>query len=465
MPSMRRLARSFPSLLPALVLLVPVIPCWGQAQSTSFSWSFSQNVGTNLPECSSLAVSVPATNTATAFYMIALAVDGVPTTSLIGTNKDNLAWVVDQPTGTGLMLYLVASNGDTGAIPSSLYTVTAGQSKSCLPSSSSNFKVVASPSAELSTCDKWNLTMSGGAPPYNVVLAALDSPHVTNITMPASDNLYSYINRASPNGSLLAAISDSNGRWAAGTPLVKTKGSTATDCGGLLSTSGIAPISNITTTTMSGNTSPTNTTNPSNTSESNSKTPVIVGVCVSIGCVLLIGALAFWLYRHRRKTHMDLEPRSFKETTTSPVSISTSETGHAANGNGYTILAPTRTGKFSAPPASHASTTATSGLFTEGGGSSNEPTASGSTPTSVTRERGLPPKAAEAPNSSNSPASSPQVTAPAVHSMSQSKDSRWPPGMPEQGSSAALNEVIFQHRDAGVVRELPPPYGAQMSQP
>lgn len=58
-----------------------------------------QDVATSLPQCGSIPITVSASNSATAYYMIALPVGGIPTTTLIGTSQDSLTWVVNQPAG------------------------------------------------------------------------------------------------------------------------------------------------------------------------------------------------------------------------------------------------------------------------------------------------------------------------------------------------------------------------------
>jgi len=72
--------------------------------------------------------------------MMAFEVGGVPTTTLIGTDQNNLNWTVNHATSefslplilitsltsisdTQLMLSVVDSNGSAGGIPPRLYTV------------------------------------------------------------------------------------------------------------------------------------------------------------------------------------------------------------------------------------------------------------------------------------------------------------------------------------------------------
>ena len=54
-------------------------------------------------------------------------------------------------------------------------------------------------------CAPWGITISGGAPPYNITLAALGQPVVTNSTIPKTvvQNHLTYINRAIPGAQLV----------------------------------------------------------------------------------------------------------------------------------------------------------------------------------------------------------------------------------------------------------------------
>ncbi|KAJ7143982.1 hypothetical protein C8R44DRAFT_564898, partial [Mycena epipterygia] len=115
------------------------------------------------------------------FYMIAFAVGGAPTTTLIGTNESGLSWTVDHT----LLLGVVDSEGTTGGIGELLYQVT-------------EFTISANVTDTLNTCQPWGLTISGGTPPYNLTLAVLNAPDVTNVTLGANDSVYTYINRAEP---------------------------------------------------------------------------------------------------------------------------------------------------------------------------------------------------------------------------------------------------------------------------
>lgn len=120
------------------------------------------------------------------------------------------------------MLTILDSNGSTGGVSPSLYSITgallvltwnlvshlqlAGSDTSCIPptpSGSSVAKITPNVTTTLTTCDPWGLTITGGKKPYTIVLSALDSPVITNSTMGAEDDVYTYIDRADPNAPLM----------------------------------------------------------------------------------------------------------------------------------------------------------------------------------------------------------------------------------------------------------------------
>ncbi|KIP02077.1 hypothetical protein PHLGIDRAFT_60745, partial [Phlebiopsis gigantea 11061_1 CR5-6] len=109
------------------------------------------------------------------YYLIAFEVGGVPTTTNLGSDASNLSWKNTHK--------------------------RAGSDTSCLPSSIDTSKIASiNPNVTdtLSTCEEWGLTITGGQKPYTVVLSALNSPIITNITMGAKDNILTWPNRADP---------------------------------------------------------------------------------------------------------------------------------------------------------------------------------------------------------------------------------------------------------------------------
>ncbi|KAF9035274.1 hypothetical protein BJ165DRAFT_1355881, partial [Panaeolus papilionaceus] len=146
------------------------------------------------------------------YYMIALAVDGTPTTTLIGTSDDELSYQVRHPVGTRLLLSVADSAGNPGGTFAPM-TVVAENSTACIntPPTSPTFTVHTNVTRsgdlrEASTCDVLALVVNGGTGPYNIMAIASSSPAVTNATMPAEDNVFSYVNRALPGGFLVGEL-------------------------------------------------------------------------------------------------------------------------------------------------------------------------------------------------------------------------------------------------------------------
>ncbi|KAJ7143975.1 hypothetical protein C8R44DRAFT_601861 [Mycena epipterygia] len=116
------------------------------------------------------------------FYMIAFAVGGAPTTTLIGTNESELKWKVDHP--------------------------VEGTTSECIAPAPTEpeFTISANVTDVLSTCQPWGLTIRGGTPPYNLTLAVLNASDVTNVTLGANDSVYTYINRAEPDSQMIGRL-------------------------------------------------------------------------------------------------------------------------------------------------------------------------------------------------------------------------------------------------------------------
>ncbi|KAF7346719.1 hypothetical protein MSAN_01810000 [Mycena sanguinolenta] len=260
-------------------ILLAVVPSIYAQTSQVYEWGFTgAQVGlTSLPSCLSVSLEADArtANGTPPFYMMAFAVGGTPSTSFIGTNQSNLTWTVMYPVETELVLGVVDALGQSGGIDSPLYTVIEGATTQCVPATlsdpTSGFKISANVTDVLNTCQPWGLTIEGGTPPYNITLAELNSGTVTNVTMGPTDTVFTYINRMFPGGQVIASASDVNGRWATGSPLVRTQGSQDTDCAGLVSTS------------SSANSNPDGS--PSSQSKLHAKIGLIAGVSV-VGVLL-----------------------------------------------------------------------------------------------------------------------------------------------------------------------------------
>ncbi|KAG5635692.1 hypothetical protein H0H81_010395 [Sphagnurus paluster] len=427
------------SLFHALFVLSVVMSANAQAK---FTWQFAQDASKGLPQCTTIPITVDnpsASSTNATYYMIALAINGTPTTSLAGTAA-NLAWKVDQPIGAQILLYLFDSTGGSGGVPSAPSTVIAGQSSSCLPSISNSFTITANTTEEIATCDTWQLVMRGGTPPFNVLLASPGASAVTNVTLDNGEDLYRYINRAAPMGTLLGAASDSRGLWANGSPYVHTTGSSNTTCGMQTSSGGIAPFT----------TPPTTPSNPSSIKK-NDRAPTIAGICVAIVGLIFIGVTFVWFLRRRKHKQKEeqksLEPHPFRETRNTLFA-----------GAALPTMGPDRPSKFQTNLNFESASTSTSQPITATSPSpnSNEPYGSALPSAPVGTPGATTPVLVQSTKATET-----RVNVPMRGPSIPSENSRWPPGLDRIFSDTG--EVVFQHTDARAVgvREIPPPYGTQ----
>ncbi|KIP04190.1 hypothetical protein PHLGIDRAFT_76352, partial [Phlebiopsis gigantea 11061_1 CR5-6] len=123
------------------------------------------------------------------YYLMAFEVTGIPTTTSVGGDSSEVSWQVDHRQGSVLMLAMIDSNGSMGGVSPRTFNVIATLSSNLTDT--------------LSTCQPWGLTVQGGQKPYTIVLSAVNSRVITNITMGPEDSLLTYIDRADPNGQIM----------------------------------------------------------------------------------------------------------------------------------------------------------------------------------------------------------------------------------------------------------------------
>ncbi|KAJ7471830.1 hypothetical protein FB451DRAFT_1175624 [Mycena latifolia] len=441
------------TLFTLLLLSCVIAPCHAQT-SKIFQWQFSGNaLSQTLPSCRSFDITVkpfdPANNThgVPPFYMMALPVGGTPTTSLIGTDESNLSWTVDQPVGASFMLQVIDSQGSSGGVPPNLFTVAAGQTTQCKTATpSSTFTVTANVTDTLTTCQPWGLTIKGGTPPYNVTFAALNSPIVTNVTMGPVDDVFTFIDRADPNTQLIAAISDLNGLWATGTPIVSTKGSADVNCTGLVSSSK-------TTAEIQAEE------RAAEQASKAKKKATVAGVVVTLVVLLLLGAAGVFLYKRRK-----VQQKPFEEHGGQILSInafiapaSPTQPRSPKSPGGSTIAQSMSTSN--APPNSGPSrpTIASSGMSIR----NPDCPAFKNFPTASVRRMG--PATGNSLHLDYSGDAGSDISARPLVDRSQSAVAfAGPSGLRGPARSASMGapsaDIVYQHQDAGVVQELPPPY-------
>jgi len=125
---------------------------------------------------------------------------------------------------------MVDSLGNTGGTGASIYEVVKSECSCSLqkdatylmfikdpeftdcvvPSPSQDFRISSNITlgGTLETCQPWRINIDGGRPPYIAVLDARNSPVITNVTIPLTDNAMVYINRADPGTELFGEYFD-----------------------------------------------------------------------------------------------------------------------------------------------------------------------------------------------------------------------------------------------------------------
>ncbi|CAK5263604.1 unnamed protein product [Mycena citricolor] len=495
-PSLRRIRTTMQSchistLLTILLFVCLLTPCRAEDANKVFAWGFGgPDLSTELPSCRSIPINILRNvhiNTSETslgippYFMGVFAIGGTPSVTPIGSNASSLSWTVDQPIGTKLLLTVFDGTGSSGGVPPLLYEVVAGSTTQCSTPASTEpaFTVTANVTDSLATCAPWGLTIVGGQPPYNITIAALNSPVITNVTMGPNFDQFTYINRAEPASKLIAAVSDVNGRWATGTPIVTTVGSTNADCPGLNSVPGHAAAIQAQQKAAL------------NVARTQQHTLVVAGVVTTLLVLLALGAIAAFLFWRRRKFMLTAQARAptrfeagsasqnpFEETGSHILSItsfinSSSSAPHSPDG--LSTISPSRLSVIT--PASldrrqlvndtesvHSADSGTgSGLPTRSPG---RPALNGFPTASVRRsakeiEAGLPTSI----SMDSEYYTRPEHTIPAI---GRSQSAAVTTGgvravertvrLPTRSVSLGGPEIIIQHEDAGTVRELPPPY-------
>ncbi|GJE96422.1 hypothetical protein PsYK624_126190 [Phanerochaete sordida] len=323
----------------------------------TFRWSFDTAVvAGGLEECLILQVALePVDNSnppagsfgVPPFYMLAFEPGGVPTTSVLGSDPTQLAWQVNHVRGSELMLAVVDSAGNTGGVSDVLYNIAAGSDISCLlPSSPPVVTVQANVSDNLSTCQPWGLTITGGERPYTVVLSQLQSSTITVVTMSDDDDTFTYINRANTDRQMMASVYDALGLWGTSTGAVQSTSTADATCPGLVSSESASasgsidesfaasirpfpsaasfsyPASSTTGLSMSASTSimpSTAAVENRSVSSTSPGVPLAVGLSLGLGIPLLaLLVVAVW-FCTRKKREQPLKPASPIDMLASPV--------------------------------------------------------------------------------------------------------------------------------------------------
>ncbi|KAK0187006.1 hypothetical protein F5146DRAFT_1063261 [Armillaria mellea] len=471
--------RFSPSLsLPVLALLFLLAfldQCRAEPMSKVFQWAFADNsVSSTLGSCQQFSITVKPsdpnndTHGVPPFYMRAYEEGGHVITTLMGDSESNLTWTVNNPVGSEILLNVIDANGSSGGTAPKLFTVGTGSSTNCIVDrNDTSFTVTSNvTTSDLQPCQPWGLRIKGGVPPYNISFVQPDSPVTTNVSTNGDDNAYTYINRATSGAILTGAIA-----W--GTPSITPTGNTNIDCGSLISESGNATALDAAAAAEK------------NAGKNKNRAGIIAGVVVGVLALVLIATAGWFFWRRRRlgarKATIEIDPDITPYMPVSPMSDSSSQTvainafvghtpvmPHSAKSSSFSN-ATTTTSEPTLSPSSHTSSLpfdprrlmedgsegtyqtpslSSSAFATEAGlsGTQTDPSISESTP-SVQRSQSAMP-----PSSNGAPTYDPWPARPASYNTR------------ENVTSTGDGELIIQHRDGGIVRELPPPYADRFAQ-
>ncbi|KAF6744417.1 hypothetical protein DFP72DRAFT_1078791 [Ephemerocybe angulata] len=418
--------------------------------SRQFQWKWKNDgIGFSLATCTQLGVEVKSwdvtkndTHGIAPYYMMAFPVGGTPVTKYIGNSDTALVWEVSHAPGTKLLLTVVDSTGSFGGVPPRMFDLVSPP-----PVSFRNPLLRPSRSPPISRQTDSKLASHGASRSReefrltNLSIAAVNSPVITNVTIPSGFDAFTYINRAEPNGQMIIGVADFTGNWASGVPLVSTYGSENYDCVGLVSSNGVASQL-------------AKEAEDRKKAKDKKRTAIVAGVTVPL-VILLLAAIGVGVWWYRRKKQLekepnpqDVEPYAYKEE---PLQL---PQGMYANGTGNSGQSKTAfsmqdsTGPLSytthgggpGSPSIHGSFAAPSSTAYTSHDSPHD-TRGGSSIVTFQPNRNLSGKAAEAAQS--------VVLAP---------DSEYAHASGSGQQAANGDEIVIQHRDGGTVRELPPPY-------
>jgi hypothetical protein len=105
----------------------------------------------------------------------------------------------------------VDSIGNSGGVAQELYTVAAGTSTSCIPSSSTGdlkLSIEGAIGGNIQTCDTVPIHIQGGTKPYTVAIVVTNSGNTQNTTLTGDNDFYQWVARMGTGNSLIIAASD-----------------------------------------------------------------------------------------------------------------------------------------------------------------------------------------------------------------------------------------------------------------
>ncbi|KAG1750635.1 uncharacterized protein EDB91DRAFT_1108553 [Suillus paluster] len=286
----------------------------GRAEGNrSFSWGITNHESErvdSLTVCDDLYISLPSllddySDVGQAPYtLLAFEAGGALTATQI--HEDGL-WQVTHPAGSQLLLALVDSLGNSGGVLPTVFTVTSGLSN-CLPTSVVT-PTVTTNATHIEPCDSWHLSISGGVPPYTIILASPGAPFLQEFTVPQESSV-SFINSGiALRGPTIAAVRDSSGVFGRTTDLVEVIDASGVSCdvGNREERVGRTIL----------------TARSSGGVKISHQDTIIVAVCASVGGTMILATLCFAVVRFRRRKRgliagQDARPRPFADANPAP---------------------------------------------------------------------------------------------------------------------------------------------------
>lgn len=285
--------------------------------SRSFSWDLTNHEFEpvrSLTVCDGLRVSLSSSSDnyndvgRSPYTLLAFEAGG----ALIATqvHEDGL-WQVKHPAGSQLLLALVDSLGNSGGVLPTVFTVSSGSSD-CLPAppASGVTPTIITNATHIEPCDSWQMSISGGVPPYTIMLASPGAPSLQDFATPQESSLVSFINSGiAPRGPTIAAVRDSSGVFGHTTEFVEVIDASGVSCevGNRVERAGrviLAARSN-------------------GGVKINHQSTTIIAVCTSVGGTMILATLCFAVVKFRRRKRgliagQDARPRPFE--TANPAS-------------------------------------------------------------------------------------------------------------------------------------------------
>lgn len=239
------------------------------------------------------------------YTLLAFEAGGALTATQI--HEDGL-WQVKYPPGSQLLLALVDSFGNPGGVLPTVFTVASGSSD-CLPALPI-FAVAPTITTNLTRvepCDSWQMSISGGVPPYTIILASPGAPSLQDIAAPQESSLVSFINSdIALRGPTIAAVRDSSGVFGRTTEFVEVIDARGVSC---------EAVNRGRQATLSARSNGGVTINHQDTA--------IIAVCASLGGTVILAVLCYAVVKFRRRQRgliagQDARPRPFETADPAP---------------------------------------------------------------------------------------------------------------------------------------------------